>query len=108
MATDACKKGWGAILFHLNADGTKRIFAITSGTFTTVESNWTTNELEAFATVKGFKAFRNYISGRPFKLFTDHKNLTLIHAATSPKIIRWRADINQYPFVEYHISGPLN
>ena len=70
--------------------------------------NWTINELEAYAIVKGFRSFRTYISGRPFKLFTDHKNLTFIHAATSPKIIRWAADINQYPFVAYHVPGPLN
>ena len=108
MATDACNKGWGAIVFHLNVDGTKRIFAIASGTFTATESNWTTNEQEAFAIIKGFRAFKRYISGRPFKLFTDHKNLTFLHAATSPKIIRWKADLNQYPFVAYHIAGPLN
>jgi hypothetical protein len=108
MATDACKKGWGAILFHLNPNGSKRIFAITSGTFSSTESNWSINELEAYGIVKGFKAFKQYISGRPFKLFTDHKNLTFIHAATSPKIIRWKADINQYIFVAYHIAGPLN
>ena len=47
MATDACKKGWGAILFHLNPDGSKRIFAISSGTFSNTEMNWTINELEA-------------------------------------------------------------
>ena len=108
MATDACKKGWGAILFHLNSDGSKRVFAISSGTFSNTEMNWTINELEAYAIVKGFRSFRTYISGRPFKLFTDHKNLTFIHAATSPKIIRWAADINQYPFVAYHVPGPLN
>ena len=108
MATDACKKGWGAILFHLNSDGSKRIFAISSGTFSNTEMNWTINELEAYAIVKGFRAFKTYISGRPFKLFTDHKNLTFIHAATSPKIIRWRADMNQYPFIAYHVPGPLN
>ena len=108
MATDACKKGWGAILFHLNSDGSKRIFAISTGTFSNTEMNWTINELEAYAIVKGFRAFKTYISGRPFKLFTDHKNLTFIHAATSPKIIRWRADMNQYPFVAYHVPGPLN
>ena len=108
MATDTCNKGWGAIVFHLNPDGSKQIFGIASGTFTVTESNWTTNELEAFAIIKGFRAFKRYISGRPFKLFTDHKNLTFLHAATSPKIIRWKADLNQYPFVAYHIAGPLN
>jgi len=94
MATDACTKGWGAILLHLNPDGSNRVLPTTSGTFSSTEANWTTNELEAYAVVKALKALRNYTSGRPFKLFTDHKNLTFIHAATSPKIIRWRADTN--------------
>ena len=58
--------------------------------------------------MKALRAFKSYLYGRPFKLFTDHKNLTFIHAATSPKIILWRADLNQYPFIAYHIAGPLN
>ena len=108
LATDASKHGWGAILFHLNKDGSKRIFAISSGTFTKTEMDWSINEQEAFAIVNAFKAFRSYLSGRVFNLFTDHKNLTFIHAATSPKIVRWAADINQFTFVAYHIPGPLN
>jgi hypothetical protein len=74
------------------------------GTFSSTEANWTVSELEAYAVVKALKALRNYTSGRPFKLLTDHKNLTFIHAATSPKIIRWRADTSQYPPIACHTS----
>lgn len=108
MATDACKEGWGAIVFHINPNGSKHIFGIASGTFNVTEKNWTTNEQEAKAILNGLQAFSNYLAGRSFYLFTDHKNLTFIHNASSPKILRWRAELNRYAFTAYHIPGRLN
>ena len=34
--------------------------------------------------------------------------MTFIHNASSPKIVRWRAELNRYAFTAYHIPGRLN
>jgi hypothetical protein len=108
VAMDACKEGWGAILFQLDEDGKKSIVGIASGTFNATERNWSTNEQEAKAILNGLQAFSNHLLGTHFNMFTDHKNLTYIHSATSPKIIRWRGELNRYMFTAYHIPGRLN
>jgi len=108
VAVDACKRGTGGIIFHLNKDGSKRIFGISSTSFTKEEQDWTTNDQEAFAIVTACKAFQHFLFGRHFNLFTDHKNLTYIHSASSSRIVRWKVDLSRYSFTAYHIPGRLN
>jgi hypothetical protein len=78
VAMDACKEGWGAILFQLDENGKKSIVGIASGTFNATERNWSTNEQEAKAILNGLQAFSNHLLGTHFNMFTDHKNLTYI------------------------------
>jgi hypothetical protein len=108
VAVDACKRGTGGIIFHLNKDGSKRIFGISSTSFTKEEQDWTTNDQEAFAIVTACKAFQHFLVGRHFNVFTDHKNLTYIHSASSSRIVRWKVDLSRYSFTAYHIPGRLN
>ena len=105
---DASKKGWGAIAFHLNEDGTKDIFAIASGSFNETEQKWRTNDHEAKAIHNALKAFKNYLLGRDFIMFTDNKNLTFFENNKSDMVQRWASDIAQFTFKSYHIPGKFN
>jgi len=108
MAQDASKKGWGAILFYLNDDGSKDIIAVASGSYNETEQKWSTNEHEAKAIHNGLMAFRNYLLGREFILFTDNRNLTFLHNNKSDKVHRWNCDFSQFSFKSYHIPGKFN
>jgi hypothetical protein len=108
MATDASKKGWGAILFYLNADGTKDTISVASGSFNETEQKWSTNEHEAKAIHNGLLAFKHYLLGREFILFTDNRNLTFLHNNKSDKVHRWNCDFAQFSFKAYHIPGKFN
>jgi hypothetical protein len=110
MATDGSKDGWGAILFHLTPDGKKQIFAIASGSYTDNERKWKTIDHEAKAIHNGFMAFKEYLLGREFNLFTDSKNLTYIRTMSSSndRIWRWGDELGQFCFKAYHIPGRLN
>ena len=110
MAADGSNDGWGAILFHLNDNGEKQIFAIASGSFNATERKWKTEDHEAKAIHNGFIAFKNYPLGRNFNLFTDNKNLSFIHtmSGTNDRIWRWADELGQFCFKVYHIPGRLN
>ena len=108
IASDASKKGWGGIAFYLKEDGTKEIFAVASGSFNEVEQKWSTNEHEAKAIHNTFMAFKNYLLGRNFILFTDNRNLTFLHNNKAEKVHRWVCDLAQFSFLAYHIPGKLN
>ena len=108
MAQDASKKGWGAILFYLNEDGSKDIVSVASGSFNETEQKWSTNEHEAKAIHNGLLAFKHYLLGREFILFTDNRNLTFLHNNKSDKVHRWTCDFAQFSFKAYHIPGKFN
>lgn len=108
IASDASKKGWGGIIFYLNDDGTKDIVGVASGSFNDTEQKWSTNEHEAKAIHNTLLAFRNYLLGREFILFTDNRNLTFLNSNKSDKVHRWMCDFAQFAFKAYHIPGKFN
>lgn len=108
IATDASKKGWGGIAFYLREDGTKEIFAVASGSYDETEQKWSTNEHEAKAIHNTLLAFKPYLLGREFNLFTDNRNLTFLHNNKADKVHRWACDFAQFSFKAYHIPGAFN
>ena len=103
IATDASKKGWGGIAFYLREDGSKEIFAVASGSYDETEQKWSTNEHEAKATHSTLLAFKPYLLGREFNLFTYSRNLTFLHSSKADKVHRWACD-----FALSLIPGALN
>jgi hypothetical protein len=108
IACDASKKGWGGIAFYLKEDGTKEIFAVASGSYDETEQKWSTNEHEAKAIHNTLLAFKPYLLGREFNLFTDNRNLTFLHNNKADKVHRWACDFAQFSFKAYHIPGEFN
>jgi hypothetical protein len=80
------------------------------------ELNWATVDKEAFAIRDTLKKLDYLLQcyQRPFKLFTDHRNLIVMYNPTkctkqsAERLIRWGIELRDFNFVIHHISGEDN
>ena len=63
------------MLSHTKQDGKERPIAFASRTLNSAERNYSQIEREALACIFGVKRFHQYLYGRKFILYTDHKPL---------------------------------
>jgi hypothetical protein len=107
LRTDASTKGIGAVLLQ-KIDGSERPVCFVSRAFNPTESRWSTIEQEAFAMFYAITHLSHYLLGHAFAVETDHKNLLYISRSSTPKLVRWHLQLQDYDFTIRHIAGRDN
>jgi hypothetical protein len=108
LQTDASDYGIGGYLFQIKPDGTVHPIMFISKSLNPVECRWSTPEKEMYAIWYSFKKMEHLIRDIPFTLHTDHENLIRDRTSGSPKVLRWKLDIQQFDYTVLHIKGEDN
>jgi hypothetical protein len=107
LQTDASDYGIGAYLYQL-VDGEERAIAFISQSLHGPSLNWSVPEKECYAIYFALKKLTYIIRDVHFTIQTDHKNLTYLNMAGSPKVKRWKYEIMEYDFDVEYIPGEKN
>ena len=93
--TDACNKGFGALLEQEGDDSTRYPIVYASRQTNVAESNYAPTELEVAALVYAVEYFEVYLLGSHFTVYTDHKSLVSVFFSHeySTKRIAGKVDI---------------
>ncbi len=109
LAADASEYGVGTVLSHVYPDNWERPIAYASRTLTASERNYAQLEKEALSLVFGVRKFHQFLYGRQFTLYTDHKPLTTILGPkkgvpplSAARLQRWALLLASYDYkIEY-------
>jgi len=127
MFPDASQDFWSLILTQIPeedvdkeiADQRHEPLAFLSGVFKGNQLSWAIIEKEAFPIIEGGYRLRHFLMrSKPFRIFTDHRNLAYIFDPysrcdsvkrhTADRLARWDAQIKAMDYVIEHVDGDLN
>ena len=75
VSCDVSDKAVGFVLEQSDTSGSRRPVAFDGRKLNNSECNYSTTEKECLAVIEALKAYRPYLLGREFDLFTDHESL---------------------------------
>ena len=107
LQTDASDYGIGAYLFQI-IDGKECPVQFLSKTLAKDQRRWSTPEKEGFAIYYALMQFKHLLRDCKFTLRTDHRNLIFINEGGSPKVMRWKMEIQPFDYDSEHIEGAKN
>ena len=110
LTTDASDISLGYILSQKDDDNKDRVVAYGGRSIRPEERKWTVTEKECLAVVEGIKAYREYLSHRPFTVYTDHKALQWLSNMKDPsnRLGRWALKLQEYQYTIIHKEGKKN
>ena len=109
LFVDASRIGIGGILCQRDEDQELHPIAYFSSRLSPPQENWHTTDLESLALVESVEHFDDYLSGRPFIVYSDHSALTWLLDSTrlTGKAYRWFVRMSQYSMQIIHRKGRL-
>lgn len=111
VSCDASDRAVGFVLEQKDASGGRRPVAFGGRKLNKAECNYSTTEKECLAVIDALKAYRPYLLGREFDLFTDHESLKWLLTRTkehSGRLWRWVDKFREFQCVVHHIAGSKN
>lgn len=108
-ASDCSIVGMAAILYQ-TYDGHDWLVDSFSQRLNSAQEHYSASKLELLAFKSGLRRFHNYLFGRRFIAYTDHKALTYMLTQThlNRMLVEWYDEIFQYDFEIIHLPGILN
>ena len=105
LGDDKHDGGLGAILTQLNEQGEHCVIAYASRKLQKHEKNYTPFLLEMQAAIWGMDHFSNYLKGRHFTLYTDHKPLEKLGKVHTRTLNRLQEIMNTFDFEIVYKKG---
>lgn len=109
LQSDACERGFGAVLLQLKGKCRHPIIFI-SKKLQPREQKYSTIEKECLAIVMSCQTLCEYLLGREFLIETDHFPLQWLNKMKDQnmRLLRWSLILQEYRFTVTHISGKTN
>ena len=107
--TDASGYATGAVLMQKFDEGLRPI-AFLSKKMRAAERRYPVHEQELLAILSALKAWRHYLSGRRFTVWTDHQSLQYLESSqmATPRQMRWAAWLSEFDFSVRYAPGDKN